>query len=261
MGFLMKKTSGNIATQQDEKWERFERKFFVSPSKEAFTRSMLAHISLPDGKYPKSRINSLYFDTYDLDMYRKSDDGNYERFKIRIRWYDNASEQKGDVPVYLELKAKRGFASRKNRRKFLVPAERLKNVNENNTIIDRNIIVRTLAEFGYFSDDSIQPVILIAYDRFRYVELMTGTRMSLDWNINSTLMNRELGIGQPGLVLDGSIIEIKGPSMDIPLTVQPLGFTDIDWTRFSKYASCIESQTETPGSVGLTWPSGRIESC
>jgi len=249
-----KKTS-----EQDEKWERFERKFFVCPERVAFARSMMTHLCLPDGKYPHGKINSLYFDTPDLDHFQKSDDGNYERYKVRIRWYDNAACQDGDVPVYLELKAKRGFASRKNRRKFLVPAERLRKLQNGNTIINRNVIIQTLAEFGYFSDEAMMPVIMISYERLRFMEILTGTRMSLDWRINSSLTSHGYGYGQPGLTLDGAVIEIKGPTMEIPLSIRPIGSTGIDWTRFSKYASCLEAQMDKPGSAGLTSPSGRIE--
>lgn len=158
----------------DQKWERFERKFFVSPEKTDFARSLLSHICLRDSKYPQGRINSLYFDTPDLDYFQKSGDGNYEREKIRIRWYDDLSNQQGMVPVYLELKFKRGFASKKRRRKILVPAERLNRIRADNAIISRDIILRTLSEFGYFCEDTSTADYL---DRLRTFTLYR----SFDW--------------------------------------------------------------------------------
>jgi hypothetical protein len=275
----------------DPRWERFERKFFVSPEKTDFARGLLSHICLRDSKYPRGRINSLYFDTPDLDYFQKSGDGNYEREKIRIRWYDNPSNQsvlsqvegQGMVPVYLELKSKKGFASRKQRRKIFVPAERFNRIRADsalrsapafakpamagegrsqsmsNTIINRNIISRTLSEFGYFSQDPLLPVIIITYERFRFTEILTGTRLSFDWRICSELSAPWLGYSEASLMLEGGIIEIKGPSMEIPRSLRPLSSLGIDWTRFSKYAYCLESQMEKPGSIGRFWPSGRIE--
>jgi hypothetical protein len=249
----------NTMPGRDQRWERIERKFFIPPSKIPFARSLLSHICLRDGKYPQGTINSLYFDTPDLDHFQKSDDGNYERQKIRIRWYDNPSNWEGMVPVYLELKAKRGFASRKQRRKILVPAERLKRIRVNNTIVNRSVILQTLSEFGYFSKDRLLPVILISYERFRFTEILTSTRLSVDWRICSSLAAPSLGHSQASLMLEGGVIEIKGPSMEIPKSLQSLSILGIDWTRFSKYAGCLESQIEKPGSIGRFWPSGRIE--
>ena len=39
--------------------------------------------------YPQRRVNSCYFDTYNLDLFRLSLDGIYPRKKVRLRWYDN----------------------------------------------------------------------------------------------------------------------------------------------------------------------------
>ncbi len=114
-----------VTSGSDQRWERLERKFFIQPMKTTFARSLLSHICLPDGKYPQGTVHSLYFDTPDLDHFQSSDSGNYEREKIRIRWYGNPKVLNDMVPVYLELKSKRGFASRKQRRRILVPAERL----------------------------------------------------------------------------------------------------------------------------------------
>ena len=243
----------------DQKWERFERKFYVTPEKMAFARSLLSQLCLKDAKYPHGIVNSLYFDTTDLDMYQKSDDGSYERDKIRIRWYDKPDFNQQETPVYLELKSKKGYASRKYRRRILTPAERLCKMQAGNTIIDFNDMAMTLSEFGYFSDEPLLPVILISYERFRFVEIMTGMRLSLDFKIRSTLTIHGTENSRPDLMLEGGIIEIKGPSMSIPVSLRSLNFLDTDWSRFSKYASCIESQVESPGSVGLLRPSGRTE--
>jgi len=243
----------------NEKWERFERKFFVPPEKTSFARSLLSNICLRDSTYPRGMINSLYFDTPDLDHFEKSDDGSYERQKIRIRWYDSPNGRQAEVPVYLELKSKRGFASKKHRRKILVPAERLNRIGAGNTLVGRNTISWTLAEFGYFSEDPLLPVILIAYERFRFSEILTGTRLSFDWKIRSSLASPGLGYSESSLMLDGAVIEIKGPSMEIPISLRSLSTLGIDWTRFSKYASCLETQLTDPGSVGRFWPSGRVE--
>lgn len=245
-------------SDHDQKWERFERKFFVSPEKISYARSMLSHICLADSKYPQGIINNVYFDTPDLDYFQKSLDGSYEREKIRIRWYDDPGED--TTPVYLELKSRKGFTSRKQRRKFLVSAKRLNKFQADNTIIGQDIILQTLMEFGYFSQAFLSPVVLIAYKRSRFVDILTGTRLSFDCSISSSLIAAGQRQSRTGLMLCGGVIEIKGPSMGIPVSLRPLIGLGVDWTRFSKYAGCLESQLERPGSAGHLWPSGRIES-
>ncbi len=238
--------------------QRFERKFFVNPLKKGIARALLSHLCLQDGEYPDNRINSLYFDTADLDEYHKSNEGDYKREKVRIRWYDDPRKQQGEVPVWLELKYKRGFAGKKKRKKFLVPAEKLCNMRSNNTILERNVILHTLSEFGYFPEKPLLPTIVITYRRLRFVEIMTGVRLSFDWDIGSFWVSPWIGFSQTHLKLQGAIIEIKGPTMQIPRSLRSLHTLGADWSRFSKYASCIDAQMEIPDSAGQLWPSGRI---
>jgi hypothetical protein len=251
-----KKEKGDILISKVA--QRFERKFFINPLKLGFARALLSHLCLPDDQYPDNRINSLYFDTADLDEYHKSNNGDYKREKIRIRWYDNPRNVQGEFPVWLELKYKRGFVSRKKRRQFFVPAEKLSQMRSNNSIIDRKVIKDTLSEFGYFPDEPLLPAIVITYRRLRFVEIMTGTRVSLDWDIGSYWVTPFLGFSQTHLKLQGGVIEIKGPQMQIPYSLRSLKRLGTDWSRFSKYAGCIDAQMEIPDTAGQLWPSGRI---
>ncbi len=246
-------------SNQVQIWERFERKFFIPPSKIAFARGLLRQICLRDRDYPEGRVNSLYFDTPDLDQFQKSDNGDYERKKFRIRWYGNSRNGNGMIPVYLELKSKRGFASRKQRRKIFAPTQHLDTIRLGKGIVKRNLIIRILSEFGYFPEEPLLPVILISYERLRFSEILTGARVSLDRKIRSSLVAPGLGHSEGNLMLEGAVIEIKGLSTQIPVSLRSISVLGTDWTRFSKYASCVESQLSTPGSTGRFWPAGRIE--
>ena len=39
--------------------------------------------------FPMRTVNSCYFDTHNLDLFRLSIDGIYPRKKVRLRWYNN----------------------------------------------------------------------------------------------------------------------------------------------------------------------------
>ena len=227
------------------------------PSKLGLAYGVVRQVCRPDREYPGGQVNSLYLDTPDLDQYTKSSSGELRKNKVRIRWYDRIEDYQGTVPVFVELKSRQGFASSKQRERLLVPAEHL---NENRLgagIIDRTKLAGILARFGHFPDKPIRPIILISYWRYRFNEMLTGVRVSFDYSIRSTSIARELGYGEQELPLPGGVIEVKGPSIELPPTLRRMRILDIDWSRFSKYSYCVEAHLSHPGTMSRLWPSGR----
>jgi hypothetical protein len=237
---------------------RFERKFIVLPEKVGFAYALLRQVCRPDSQYPCDQVNTLYLDTADLEQYVKSASGDFEREKVRIRWYGEDGALEGMTPVYVELKSRQGFASAKQRRRLEVPAESLEPASLGAGVVERTTLVETLAGYGYFPQQPLWPVIAVSYQRYRFTEMTTGMRVSLDCRIRSSAVFPGLGHGERRLPLPNGIVEVKGPSMDIPLALRRLRLLDTDWSRFSKYACCVESQNSDPGTIGRLWPSGRM---
>jgi hypothetical protein len=104
----------------------------------------------------------------------------------------------------------------------------------------------------------LRPVIKISYWRYRFSEVMTGQRVSLDCHIRSTMIMPGAGNGEKELELPGGIIEIKGLTMELPPTLKRTRMLDTDWTRFSKYSACIDAHYEVAGSIGRLSPSGKV---
>ncbi|MCK4221560.1 MAG: hypothetical protein KAX25_01730, partial [Dehalococcoidia bacterium] len=104
----------------------------------------------------------------------RSASGEFRKDKVRIRWYGKTETLQGSVPIYLELKSRQGFASSKQRRRLLVPADSLDTARLGAGIVDRTILTDTTAGFGYFPDGPLQPVIVISYWRYRLSEMLTG---------------------------------------------------------------------------------------
>lgn len=238
--------------------QRFERKFYVAPKEIGLAYGLLRHICRPDAEYPSEQINSLYFDTADLDQHNRSLSGDFRKDKVRIRWYGEDKNLHGMQPIFLELKSKQGFASTKQRVKLQVPAENLALHHLGDGIVPKTLLSDTLARFGYFPPEPLQPTIKISYWRYRFSEVLTGQRVSLDYHIRSTMVIPGSGNGEKELELPGGVIEVKGTSMELPITFRHLRIMDLDWSRFSKYSACIDSHTEEPGTVGRLSPSGRI---
>ena len=235
-----------------------ERKFFVLPKNIGFAYNLLRQVCRPDSEYPEDQINTLYFDTPDLDQYTRSASGEFRKDKVRIRWYGKLDDSQTTVPVFLELKTREGFASSKQRQRLLVPARHLEPANLGRGIISKTRLIDTVTGFGHYPEKPLQPVIVIRYWRYRFTEMLTGIRVSLDLNIRSSMIKRQLGYGERELPLQGGVIEVKGPTMELPMTLRRIRLLDVDWSRFSKYGSCIDSHLEEPGTVARLWPSGRF---
>jgi len=238
--------------------QRIERKFFVKPRDIGFAYALLRQVCRPDSEYPVGQINSLYFDTADLDQYERSASGEFEKDKVRIRWYGENDALPETVPVFLELKSRRGFASSKRRERFMVFGEKLELDNLSAGIIDRTVLVNTIAGFGHFPPSPLRPIITVSYLRYRFTEMLSGFRVSLDYNIRSTFVAREFGYGEKELPLIGGVVEVKGPTMELPWTLRRLKLLNTDWGRFSKYSHCIDTHLADIGTIGRLWPSGRM---
>jgi hypothetical protein len=231
---------------------RYERKFFIAPKNIGLAYATLREVCRLDLEYPECEVNSLYFDTPDLEQYEHSESGDFKKQKVRIRWYDRPGSNQKSVPVFLELKS-----SSKKRRRLLVPARHLELANLHEGIVDNKVLGDTLAEFGLFPSRPLKPVILICYRRYRFSEILTGIRVSFDYNIVSTIVASNLGYGERNLPLEGGVIEVKGPTLELPVMLRHLKVLDLDWSRFSKYGQCIEAHLSQPGSIARSWPSGR----
>lgn len=238
--------------------ERFERKYYLRPEKVNLGYGLLRQSCLMDTEYPSEQINSLYFDTPDLEQHERSDSGDFKKDKVRIRWYGDEERHNGKRTIFIELKSRHGFAGTKQRLRFQVPSENLFPERLGNGIIPRTMLTETLARFGCFLLQPLQPIIKISYWRYRFNEIMTGQRVSLDCNIRSTMIMQCHGNGEKELELPGGVIEIKGRTMEMPVTLKRASLLDTDWTRLSKYSASIDSHTESPGVIGRLSPSGRL---
>jgi len=251
-------TIHQAATDTEPPVSRVERKFFVVPRNVGFAYALLRQFCRPDAEYPAEQINSLYFDTDDLEQYLRSSSGDFRKNKVRIRWYHSLEDYPDTVPVFVELKSRQGFVSYKQRKRLVVPVEQLGYAQFSAGIVAKTTLMDTIASFGHYLEMPVRPIIVICYWRYRFTEMLTGVRVSLDCNIHSSLVTRELGHGERGLRLPGGVIEVKGPGMELPVTLRRIRLLDTDWSRFSKYSSCLDTHLAQPGTVARLWPSGRM---
>src|SRR4030042_1476789 len=173
-----------IFSEKNRLLERFESKFCVYPAEIGLAYNLLHQICKKDEDFYSEQINSLYFDSVDLDQHEKSSSGDFRKDKVRIRWYGNELGRSGTQIVFVELKSRHGFAGTKQRTKLEIPVEKLETDNLSMGIIPRYRLMEILAEYGYYPRDIVRPVIRISYCRYRFSEVITGQRVSLDCHIN-----------------------------------------------------------------------------
>jgi hypothetical protein len=253
--------------------ERMEQKFFIAPKDVAWARALLRRTCRLDPQFPVGQVNSVYFDTMDLDQHERSTSGDLVKDKVRIRWYGEELDPHRPlvghnaappvvgrkITVWLELKSRRGFSSTKQRLPLSVLSERLAWQELPYGIVPPNTLTYTMARFGFFPPGRILPVITISYFRHRFVEPVTGYRLSIDSNIRSSLLIPGRGCNERGLELPGAVVEVKSPSPDLPLSLRELVEIGSSWTRLSKYSACHDSHDSVRGAVARLWPSGFME--
>jgi hypothetical protein len=85
--------------------QRFELKYIIPDETARTVRDFVSSYleldefgaTLPDYSYP---VHSLYLDSEDLKLYRATINGDKNRFKLRLRFYENRPE----APVFFEIK-------------------------------------------------------------------------------------------------------------------------------------------------------------
>lgn len=97
-------------------FQRFELKYIVAPETARrirhFVQSHLEPDEYAEGKPNFSyAIHSLYLDSERLSFFWHTVNGNKNRFKLRVRFYDD----KPDSPVFFEIKRREGDVIRKQR--------------------------------------------------------------------------------------------------------------------------------------------------
>jgi len=97
-------------------FQRFELKYIVPPGTALAARNFLQSYLEPDeyaeGKSDYSyAIHSLYLDSERLSFFWHTVNGDKNRFKLRLRFYDEAP----DSPVFFEIKRREGDVIRKQR--------------------------------------------------------------------------------------------------------------------------------------------------
>lgn len=220
--------------------KRYERKYLMDRGQTAFlVRSLRGHME-PD-RYGMTTIASLYYDTPDDRLIRRSLEKPDFKEKLRLRSYGLAAE---DSPVFLELKRKASGIVYKRRVGTTIPEVRKFFAGGDGLFADRQIS----RELSWFRDyyQPLQPACLIIYDRVAYFEPGGDLRLTIDFNPRYRMSEGlNLTESMDGMLLrpeGGTVLEIKVQGA-IPLWLTSiLDEAQIYRNSFSKYGEAFRQQ-------------------
>ena len=158
-------------------------------------------------EHPSDYVNSVYYDTPNLALLDQKLNSEYQKNKLRLRWYGlpDASEKK--VSAYLEIKQKMGVQRSKTRKRIDVPGDLLVPCRE--AFGELMAFAHEVCDLGWTPIGALFPMIVIRYHRQRFTEPVSNARISLDSAIRFTRVNGLFFPETPPRMLRHGVLEIK----------------------------------------------------
>ncbi len=225
---------------------RFEIKYQISESKAAAVEHFIQPYVSPDrycklqptGSYP---IVSLYLDSPDLKLCRESVTGKKNRFKLRIRGYNDDPA----YPKFFEIKRRLNFVIIKDRQR--VTQREVARLLSGGPLPEQYYSTEqeSLKQFlFYLHSIKARPLILIRYIRRAYEDdSETRVRITFDRELCYRMCDQPtVTLGGPGWQrhpINDVILEIKFTSR-FPAWINRMArCLDLQQQSFSKYVNCI----------------------
>ncbi len=213
-----------------------ELKFTFELSAAASIKRGVESVCIADEAYSENVISSVYFDTPDWVFAMDKASSDYLKTKIRLRWYRSKSDDDGGPPSKCFLEFKRKIGSKRTKKRVLMPfggEEAISRLQEDDCL---DMIRGHLSEnapdlTGLF----IEPKFVVRYKRSRYYEPFSGTRISFDTDIHAFSVGRNFAQFSADIVLDESVLEVKGVCDDMPQALRSFHAGRLRKAAFSKY--------------------------
>ena len=198
--------------------------------------NMLSYVKehMKEDRFGESTIQSLYYDTPDYLLIRRSLEKPVYKEKLRLRSYNLANESSS---VFLEIKKKSQGVVYKRRI----------TLKENEAVAfmqgDEKLPSSQIAnEISYFKNyyGMLRPAMLLLYDRSAFFEEGTDLRITFDRNIRYRNKDLNLHTSLDGIPLfdNGEVmVEIKATGAFPMWLVDYLSKNKIRKTSFSKYGT------------------------
>ena len=226
-------------TQRQPKVLEHETKFVFLNHHLDQILSWVTHTCQTDPAFPHNIIASIYYDTRCWKFLREKVDSDYLKTKVRVRWYRNPGRPEPQGNAFIEVKSKIGAPRTKFRMESPYPANWLHRVPlEDLRLLE---IPRLLKAHCALSEPTpIFPAFIVQYERYRFIEPISGTRICIDCNIHVPKVNGTMLGNPPSSVLHTSVLEVKGDFDGLPGMLSKLFAFGVKKSSFSKYLACYQ---------------------
>ena len=215
-----------------------ERKFSGSVLALGRALSILESYCAADDLYAAGVVNSIYFDTPGLLAYRETDNGDNVKSKVRLRWYGIPDNLPDEVPAFVEVKDRFGSARQKSHLAVTAPRKLLLDTPLDGWEI-QDFLFSSSSGLGVPLSRDLRPVCVISYNRRRYFDTPTQSRIALDWDIKADRFNTSLFPWATPVMLDSLVCEFKNKGGTPPGWAALMANADLRLGRFSKYGECM----------------------
>jgi hypothetical protein len=210
-----------------------ELKFALPEARAGIARRMLDALCRPDPRYTAAIVSTIYYDTPALQLLGEKLNSDFLKTKVRLRWYSAIAGDAGAGHGFLEVKTRVGGLRRKARVQAPLAARWLAQAPLQDPALERVVdLARTL---GVELPGRLLPAMLIQYERRRYVEPVSDTRVSLDRRIEVPRCNPVLLRPGGRVKLSTAVIEVKGSGDELPRALLALTHLGARRAAFSKY--------------------------
>ena len=198
--------------------KRFERKYIERKNNAYLFKNYLVTNRFYE-KYDKRIVNSLYFDDLNFSSFKDNLDGNTQRLKTRIRWYNETPDL-----INLEIKNKNGFLGWKD----TIKLKNIKNIDENLRNYPNSELENYLKKIF---KKNMFPVIKTKYLREYYEYVHGNVRATIDTKLEFFSVKTNFKIN-----FDKEILEFKYPaSNDQIFRNYIIPKNNFRFQKFSKY--------------------------
>lgn len=193
----------------------------------------------PDDWFAEGIVNSIYFDTPGFGSYWEKANGDNIKSKVRIRWYGKEDSLPNEVPVFIEVKGRVGSARNKIHLETKAKRELLTDTPFEDTAIP-DFLAANSVSLGVPLSREWRPVCCISYNRRRYFDTPSKSRISIDWNIEARRFNRTCFPWARPVALDSIVCEFKNKGGEPPIWAEYMLAAGLRFGSFSKYGECME---------------------
>jgi hypothetical protein len=208
-----------------------ELKFTVPAGRVDAARRWLDALCRRDPQFPAAIVWTLYYDTPDLTALGEKINSEYLKRKVRLRWYSPVGGGPAG-PAFIEAKTRTG--TRRAKLRVPVPCD-AEDVARWNLQDPRLAAFPQLLRDGPGVVQDLRPVVLLRYRRDRFVEPVSGARVSLDAEITPVKVNQRFLSVPDDRALDTAVLEVKGLHDELPPRLQPLLRLGARKCSFSKF--------------------------